>query len=254
MIPAAHALRAVLALKLWSIERKSHVMALVADQGLALFAGLNVIPKKSFLSEYSHRIGHAQTLRLLAAWHEQARRASDLFAGESFNLDFHSIPYYGEHPVVERHYVSMRIRRQPSILAFLAQDADGRAFCYSNADLRKGEEAEEVFRFLDFWKRTHGALARATWSSTPSSPPTQGLARLDAMGSPLHHPAPPRSPTLLQEIAALPPSAWRTVELVHVTRKFRTPRVYRADRSHSPGATSASSSSRTSATRSRRSC
>src|SRR5229473_6813507 len=37
MIPAGHALRASLALKLWSIERKSHVMALVADEGLALF-------------------------------------------------------------------------------------------------------------------------------------------------------------------------------------------------------------------------
>ena len=37
MIPAAHALRAALALKLWSIERKSHIMALVADGGLALF-------------------------------------------------------------------------------------------------------------------------------------------------------------------------------------------------------------------------
>ena len=56
MIPAAHALRAALALKLWSIERKSHVMALVADEGLALFCGLNAMPKKSFLSEYSSRI------------------------------------------------------------------------------------------------------------------------------------------------------------------------------------------------------
>jgi len=36
MIPAPHALRACLALKLWSIERKSHVMALAADEGLAL--------------------------------------------------------------------------------------------------------------------------------------------------------------------------------------------------------------------------
>ena len=43
MIPAGHALRACLALKLWSIERKSHVMALVADEGLALFCGLNCI-------------------------------------------------------------------------------------------------------------------------------------------------------------------------------------------------------------------
>src|SRR5438093_5898329 len=41
MIPAAHALRASLALKLWSIERKSHIMALVADAGLGLFVGLN---------------------------------------------------------------------------------------------------------------------------------------------------------------------------------------------------------------------
>ena len=45
MIPAAHALRASLALKLWSIERKRHVMAWVTDEGLALFAGLNVTPK-----------------------------------------------------------------------------------------------------------------------------------------------------------------------------------------------------------------
>src|SRR5207248_5929504 len=45
MIPADHALRCCLALKLWAIERKSHVMALIADEGLALFAGLNVFPK-----------------------------------------------------------------------------------------------------------------------------------------------------------------------------------------------------------------
>ena len=56
LIPAAQALRASLALKLWSIERKSHVMALVADEGLGLFAGLNAFPKKSFLCEYSSRI------------------------------------------------------------------------------------------------------------------------------------------------------------------------------------------------------
>src|SRR6266576_6943379 len=153
MIPAGHALRACLALKLWSIERKSHVMALVADEGLALFAGLNAFPKKSYLSEYSSRIEHRKVTRFLAAWHEQVQGV-ELLAGESFNLDFHSVPYYGEHPLVERHYVSMRSRRQPSVLVFLAQDADSHVFCYSNADLRKGEEAEEVFQFIAFWKRT----------------------------------------------------------------------------------------------------
>jgi hypothetical protein len=35
-IPREHALRACLALKLWAVERKSHIMSLVTDQGLAL--------------------------------------------------------------------------------------------------------------------------------------------------------------------------------------------------------------------------
>ena len=104
MIPAEHALRAALALKLWSIERKSHVMALVADRGLALFCGLNVIPKKSYLSEHSSRLGHAHTTRLLGAW-QRAVAQERLFAGDSFNLDFHSVPYYGEDPQVQSHYV-----------------------------------------------------------------------------------------------------------------------------------------------------
>src|SRR5712691_9357134 len=147
MIPPAHALRACLALKLWSLEHKNRVMPLVADEGLALFCGLNVSPKKSFLSEYSCRITPRQTQKLLSAWHDQAW-GRKLWGGNSFNLDFHSVPYYGEHPAVESHYVSMRSRRQPSILAFLAQDEQSRSFCYSNADLRKGEEADEIFAFI----------------------------------------------------------------------------------------------------------
>lgn len=224
MIPGEHALRSCLALKLWSIERKSHIMALVADEGLGLFAGLNVSPKKSYLSEYSSRVNHARTIRLLATWHEQVS-GTELFAGESFNLDFHSVPYYGEDFVVERHYVSARSRRQPSILVFLAQDADSRAFCYSNADLRKGEESEEVFRFIDFWKQTHdGRLPRHLVFDSQLTT-YAGLARLDEMGIPLIT-LRRRSPTILKEIVTLPRSAWRVVELDLSARKYRTPRVY----------------------------
>ena len=42
--------------KLFGSARHSHVMSYVFDEGLALFAGLNVIPKRSFLTEYSCRI------------------------------------------------------------------------------------------------------------------------------------------------------------------------------------------------------
>jgi transposase len=81
MVPSAHALRASLALKLWAIERKSHIMALVADEGLALFCGLNAMPKKSFLSEYSSRITPQKVARLLALWH--AKVSGDVFTGAS---------------------------------------------------------------------------------------------------------------------------------------------------------------------------
>src|SRR5216683_390929 len=223
MIPAGHALRAALALKLWSIERKSHVMALVADEGLALFCGLNAMPKKSFLSEYSSRITPQKVSRLLAVWHAQLT-GENLFAGQSLNLDFHSVPYFGEHPLVESHYLPRRSRRQPSMLTFLAQDADSQVFCYSNADIRKGEEADEIFRFIDFWKRQYGkAPQHLVFDSKLTT--YQGLDRLDAAGITfltLRR----RSPSLLAEVDHLPPSAWRTITLDVPHRKYRNPRVY----------------------------
>lgn len=155
MTRAGHALRASLALELWAIEPKSQIMALGANEGLALFCGLNAMPKKSFLSEYSSRITPQKGSRLLALWHAQLGGAR-LLAGQSLNLDFHCVPYFGEHPLIEMiesHYLSKRSRRQPSVLTLLAQDADSQVFCYSNADIRKSEEA-----FVDFWKPQYGKL------------------------------------------------------------------------------------------------
>jgi hypothetical protein len=223
MIPAAHALRACLALKLWSLERKSHVMAMVADEGFALFSGLNVTPKKSYLSEYSCRITPRQTERLLAAWHDELT-GTHLVDGSSFNLDFHSVPYYGADPVVQKHYVSARSRRQPSILVFLAQDQESRTFCYSNADLRKGEETEEIFNFIDFWEKAHGQRPRHLVFDSKLTT-YANLTRLDKMQIQfitLRR----RSPKLLEEVYGLPRSAWRTVELDVPTRQYRNPRVF----------------------------
>jgi transposase len=223
MIPAAHAMRASLALKLWSIERKSHVMALVADEGLALFCGLNAMPKKSYLSEYSSRTTPKQVSRLLAGWHT-ALTGQDLLTGQSLNLDFHSVAYFGEHPLVESHYLSRRSRRQPSILTFLAQDADSQVFCYSNADIRKGEEADEIFRFIKFWKDQHGTLPQHLVFDSKLTTYDR-LDRLDADGitfMTLRR----RSPKLIAEVKNLSPSAWRAIELDVPNRKYRKPRVF----------------------------
>ncbi len=156
MIPAPHAVRAALALKLTSTERKSHVRDLVFDEGLALWTGLNVPPQTTVLSQYSSRLGPRRLTALLDGW-VQALRGQGVLPGQCFHLDFHAIPFFGADAFVEKHYVSRRSRRQESVLAFLAQDGDTRVLCYGDANLRKGEEADQVLAFVRFWTRQTGS-------------------------------------------------------------------------------------------------
>jgi hypothetical protein len=95
MIPSGCAMRSLLALKLFGTARHSHVMSLVLDQGLALFAGLNVIPKRSYLTEYSCRIAPACYPELMRRWFDAVSRLG-LPRGHSFDLDFHTIPFHGD--------------------------------------------------------------------------------------------------------------------------------------------------------------
>ena len=91
MIPASCAVRSLLALKLWSIGRPSQVMAETLDEGLALFAGLNVIPKRTALTAYSVRVDPKFAGALMHRWYHAAKRlAPGLHGGRSFDLDFHT--------------------------------------------------------------------------------------------------------------------------------------------------------------------
>src|SRR5262249_59412706 len=74
MIPAGCAMRSLLALKLFGSARHSHVMSSVFDEGLALFAGLNVIPKRSFLTEYSCPINLACYPAFMRHWFDLVHR------------------------------------------------------------------------------------------------------------------------------------------------------------------------------------
>jgi hypothetical protein len=111
MVPAAHAVRSLLALKILGKERTSHVMEMIFDPGIALFAGLNVVPKRSFLSEYSERVDPRTNFLLMSKWNEAAQRIG-LHSGSSFDLDFHSIPANSEAEPLDKHYISSRSRRK----------------------------------------------------------------------------------------------------------------------------------------------
>jgi hypothetical protein len=222
MIPAPCAIRSLLALKLFGSARHSHVMSYVLDEGLALFAGLNVVPKRSFLSEYSCRVPPACYPKLMHRWFDAVGKLG-LSRGDSFDLDFHSIPFHGEDALLQKHYVSKRSRRQKGILAFLAQDASTRVFCYANADVRKEDQNDEILQFVEFWKVRTGKLpqelifdCRLTTYEKLNELNRQGIEFITLRR---------RSRKHLLEIAQEAPSAWRRIELEGISRQYKTPRI-----------------------------
>jgi hypothetical protein len=222
MIPIENGFLSCLLLKLINKERKSHVMDIVFDEGIALSVGLNEVPKTAYICEYSERITHRDTLNFMNSWIQKLHKLN-VIGGESFNLDFQSLPYYGEESVVEKHYVSMRSRRQKAVLVFFAQDVNSKIFCYSNADLRKGEESDEIFRFIEFWKRQSGKQPpHLVFDSKVTT--YSNLSKLNKMNITfvtLRR----RTPSVLKDVANMPASAWRTIALSNVDRKYKTPKV-----------------------------
>ncbi|MBW2588801.1 MAG: hypothetical protein JRD92_17965 [Deltaproteobacteria bacterium] len=222
MLPAGAAMRSLLALKLFGSARHSHVMSQVFDEGLALFAGLNVTPKRSFLTEYSCRIRPNCHPKLMRSWFDAVGKLG-LERGVSFDLDFHTIPFHGEDALVQKHYVSKRSRRQKGILAFVAQDAQTRVFCYANANVRKDDQNDEILAFVDFWKRRTGHYPEELVFDSRLTT----YANLNCLNQKkipfitLRR----RSPKMLKEIHARPASAWKRIELEGVGRIYRTPRV-----------------------------
>ena len=205
MIPAGSAMRSLLALKLSGTARHSHVMSSVLDQGLALFAGLNVIPKRSFLTEYSCRIAPACYPELMRLWFDAIGQLG-LPRGRSFDLDFHTIPFHGDDALIEKHYISKRSRRQKGILAFLVQDAATRVFCYANGELRKGDQNDEILRFARFWKQRTGRFPEELIfdSKLTTYAKLDELNRLGIRFITLRR----RSKGLMREIDETPTSAW----------------------------------------------
>ena len=221
-IPAACAMRSLLALKLFGTQRHTHVMSAVLDEGLALFAGLNTIPKRSFLTEYSCRIDPACYPKLMRHWFDAVMKLG-LEHGSSFHLDFHTIPFHGEDALLEKHYVSKRSRSQKGILAFLVQDADKHFFCYGRSDIRKEEQHEQVIRFAEFWKDRTGAFpgelifdSKLTTHAHLNDLNNYGIHFITLRR---------RTAKQLKELSEKPRSRWRRIELQGVSRQYRSPRI-----------------------------
>jgi hypothetical protein len=222
MIPAEQALRTLLALKLLGKERNSHVMGLVNDEGIALFAGLNVVPKRSYLASYSSSVDDRANDRLMAAWFNETPRAG-LKHGHSLDLDFHTVPANTTEEPLEKHYISSRSRSQQGILTFLARDAEQRVVCYARAGIAKAEQPNEILRFVDFWEKHTGSLpTELVFDSKLTT-----YAQMDSLNQRDIHFITLRRRTrkMLGDIWSRPTSAWQRITLPALTRQYRTPKV-----------------------------
>jgi hypothetical protein len=114
MVPAASALLSLLTMKLLDKERLSHIDDFNFDEALGLFAGLNILPKKSYATDYSYRTTRENQLILLTEW---VRALGPIMFPEAntFSLDFHPIPYRGDPTGLDRHYLPTRGVAGPSV-------------------------------------------------------------------------------------------------------------------------------------------
>jgi hypothetical protein len=156
MVPATSAVLSLLLLKLLDKERRSHVNDFNFDEGLGLFAGLNVLPKKSFLTEYSYRTSRQNQRAFLAGW---VKGLSGLLFDQAntFSLDFHPIPHRGEDTTLEQQFIPLQGHARRSVQSFFALEQDSRVLCYASADLTRAEQPGEVMRFVEFWKEVSGS-------------------------------------------------------------------------------------------------
>jgi hypothetical protein len=209
-IPALSSVLSLLALKVIGRRRVSHVDDVACDPGLAVFAGLETLPKATALGSYSWRLARRHDQALLGAL-APAMVACGQASGREFDLDFHAIMHYGDDVALEAHYVPRRSQRTESVLTFFAQDGQHHNLVYANATCTKAGQAGEVMAFARHWQQATGRLpellvfdAKVTTGAGLAELDRAGIRFLTLRG---------RNVKLTARLAALPADAWTTITL-----------------------------------------
>jgi hypothetical protein len=200
-------------------------MDLVADQGLALVAGRNVVPKRSSLAAYSSRVEDRTPQRLPAAWFTEVQRAG-LTRGSSRDLDSHAVPAHTAEEPLGQHYVPRRSRSHQGILTFLARDASQRALCCARAGITTAEQPGARLRPVASWEQQTGAPPEGLVfdSRLATSPYLDRRHRRHRQFITRRR----RTRAMRARSWGRPASAWQRSTLPALTRKFRTPQVLAA--------------------------
>ncbi|ODS30479.1 MAG: putative orf [Candidatus Scalindua rubra] len=157
IIGSIQACLSMLFFKLIGGKRLSHMGSYDQEPGLGIFAGLNILPKPAYMSTYSCRCSEIQLMdlqnKVVSIF---KKKYSDFYNGDFINLDFHSIPHYGEESEMEQVWCGARGKAMKGANTIFATDSQSNAVVYTRADILRSEEAYEVKKFVDYWQRIKG--------------------------------------------------------------------------------------------------
>lgn len=161
IIGQTQACLSMLALKLIGNERLSNMESYDMEQGLGTFAGLNVLPKNTYMSTYSSLCSSQMVLDFQEQILQKLKhKYPQFYNGDYINLDFHSIPHYGEMSEMEKVWVGAKHKTMKGADTVIAQDAESDMILYTRADILRKEESEEVLKFVDYWKKITGNVTQ----------------------------------------------------------------------------------------------
>ena len=159
VIGSVQANLSMLFFKLIGGERLSQIESFDHEPGLGLFAGLNVLPKSTYMSTYSCRCSEDMLLDLQQKLMSKFNSIyPELYSTNVINLDFHSIPHYGEDSVLEKVWCGARGKTMKGATCVIAHDSGSNAVMYTRTDILRSEEGDEIKKFIAFWKKVKGSV------------------------------------------------------------------------------------------------
>lgn len=221
MIPAINYFLSFLAVKLVGTQRYAHMGDHAFDSGVGLFAGLNVLPKTTAMSTYSYSLNSSELLLLQHAFIKRLIKLG-LIDKTVINLDFHTVPHFGEESVLQKHWAGARNKRMKGALTLFAQDASSKLILYTAADIQKDEANDQVFAFLKYWRGIQPRV-QSTFVFDSKFTTYANLSALNQRGVKfitLRR----RGKNLVRNISKLQP--WNRIHIPHAKRKFPNPLVH----------------------------
>jgi transposase len=150
----------MLLLKLLGNKRLSHIEAYDKELGLGIFSGLNVLPKSVYMNSYSCLTSESMLLNFQEKLIGRFREIyPELYSGNFINLDFHSIPHYGDKSEMEKVWCGAKGKTLKGANTVFAQDSKNNTILYSRADILRKEESLEVKKFISYWRKQTGGVS-----------------------------------------------------------------------------------------------